>query len=127
MIFFMILFYKICWRRWRELFCEKKLCEIKVGVCFTTCSRCTLASHCCGRPPTSCRAFLLRTLDRVEGEQSTNTNGYERKAKNHNLMCIDCSPSTIRSSVLRRPALHSVGSRPQTPHPPPPKRKPKVV
>ena len=63
MIFLMIkinLFYE---RRRENKLWEKKLCDLKVGVCFTTCSRCcvrVVARR--DRPATSCRAFLLRTL-----------------------------------------------------------------
>jgi hypothetical protein len=117
-------FVRICGRRWREEKCdlwEMIKCEnVNVGVCFTTCSRCTLATHCWGRPPTSCRAFLLRTLAMGRHDWITRQNQIERRIRWFRRYIQSCLPI---ASILRRPALHSVGSRPQTPHPPlPPQR-----
>jgi hypothetical protein len=114
-------FVRICGRRWGEVFVrDDKVWKVNVGVCFTTCSRCTLATHCCGRPPTSCRAFLLRTL--AMGGVSWSSQQTKRTTVTKRPLSVTpvlFNPTHL-ASVLRRPTLHSAGSRPQTPPPPPP-------
>ena len=120
-IFLWFYFMRICERRWRiensDLWEMRKCENMNVSVCFTTCSRCTLATHCWGRPPTSCRAFLLRTLAMGRHDWITRQNQIERRIRWFRRYIQSCLPI---ASVLRRPTLHSAGSRPQTPPPPPP-------
>jgi hypothetical protein len=51
--------FSLCFKR---KFNGVRCVKLKVGVCFTTCSRIRDRVTSGNRPPTSCRAFLLRTL-----------------------------------------------------------------
>jgi hypothetical protein len=133
--FFLSVFWEIkiklfCGRKWRwrkwDLW-EIIKCEIVMCVWVSLPARALRTRGTSGtRPPTSCRAFLLRTLPPPPNGWTNNHKNWRKRKHRHPSFVV--VRSTIRGVSRARlessPALHEVGG-PHPPSPPLPPQRPK--
>jgi hypothetical protein len=83
------------WRKWREV-C-RNVC-VREFLCLLALS--ALATYCYGRPPTSCRVFLIRTLDPPPSSSSRTQRQNEDKNRPsfYHLVPLD-PPATLNVST----------------------------
>jgi hypothetical protein len=120
-----------CVRRREHDLWEKKLCENIRWVCVSLPARAFRTRGTSGtRPPTSCRAFLLRTLPPPPKRNSRQNTNDDMKCKTFHIS--SASLEFLLSGVCEcpsesSPALHEVGAAHPPPSPPSPPKGPKVV